>query len=966
MDIKGYKLIKKEELKDIGSVGYYFKHEKTQAKVAVILNDDDNKVFNIAFRTPVSDSTGVPHITEHSVLCGSKKFPLKDPFVELIKGSLNTFLNAMTYDDKTCYPVASTNDKDFHNLMDVYLDAVFNPKTYEREEIFEQEGWSLRLESKDAPLEYNGVVYSEMKGALSDPDSYVRDEIMKNLYPDTNYGFESGGIPEEITKLTYEDFLDFHRRYYHPSNSFIYLYGDLDMEKELKWIDEEYLSSYDYLYVDSEIHMQKPFNEAMDITINYPIATDETEEDKTILTYSVVFGDVKNVHEYYASSQIDYALCNAEGAMLKQRLLDAGIGTDISCYSDYVRRQPVFTIEVTDSNPDKKEEFVKIIEDTLKEISDHGFDKDLLESNIELMEFRKREADYNNAPKGLIYGLNMLNTWLYYEDMPFDIFKYTEEFAFLRNNIYSGFYEGFVDKYILSNPHKVILTAVPVKGLTAKKDEELAKKLEVMKKNMTDEELEEIIQKTKALKKYQETPDSEENLRSLPLLEISDIEREQKLIPSEIREENGVKILFHEMNTNKIAYADLVFNADFVKDEDIKYLALLEDLLGLTDTKYRSYKDLNTEIYRLSGGVSGRNMQYLDKDGKTHLVYGIKTKVLYKNIGKIFNILNEILLHEKFEDKKRIRDLLGNIKASKEADIVSSYDAATTRAGSYFSMFSAVREQMGGLTYYRFICDLFDNFDKLADETISKINELYEKLTDKNTAMVNITCDREGYDKVVQNLDILTKGITAKDNCEAKREFSLERKNEGITTSSMVQYDVMAGNFKDAGFKYDGRLKVLSQLMRYEYLWQNVRVKGGAYGCGLTASITGNMSMYSYRDPNIKSTYEIYKNIVSYLRTLELDERELKKIIIGTISAVDSPMTPATKNGFALSDYFYGVTDEERQKWREDVLDITLDGLRETADVVESVVKQNYICTVGSESKIAEDKDVFMNITGIK
>ena len=532
-NLTAYEVVKEENLTDIHSKGTFLRHRKTGARVLLIENEDENKVFNIAFRTPPKDSTGVAHILEHSVLCGSREFPLKDPFVELVKGSLNTFLNAMTYPDKTCYPVASCNDQDFQNLMHVYLDAVFYPNIYKKEEIFRQEGWNYQLENPEGPLKYNGVVYNEMKGAFSSPDEVLEREIMNSLFPDTPYGCESGGNPENVPELTYEGFLDFHRKYYHPSNSFIYLYGNMDMEEKLDFIDKKYLSSFDVLSVDSVIPEQEVFSAYKDITIPYPVSEQEGEEDNTYLSYNMVAGTATDNLKCMAFEVLDYALLSAPGAPLKKALLDAKIGKDIYGSFDDGILQPYFTVVAKGANADKKEEFVSVIRKVLTDIVENGIDKKAVEAGINYMEFRYREADFSSYPKGLMYSLDILGDWLYDDEKPFAQVQQLSVFETLKKAVYEGYFEELIQKYLLDNPHGSVLTLVPEKGLQAEREKALEEKLEAYRKSLSPEELQSLVQKTKALEAYQEEEEEPEALSCIPMLKREDIKKEAAHLTNE-------------------------------------------------------------------------------------------------------------------------------------------------------------------------------------------------------------------------------------------------------------------------------------------------------------------------------------------------------------------------------------------------------------------------------------------------
>ena len=647
-DLQAYEVQKEEDLRGIKAKGYLLRHRKSGARVVYIENDDNNKVFSIGFRTPPSDSTGVPHIMEHSVLCGSRNFPAKDPFVELVKGSLNTFLNAMTYPDKTMYPVASCNDQDFQNLMHVYMDAVFYPNIYEHEEIFRQEGWSYQLDSAEDKLKYNGVVYNEMKGAFSSPEGVLDRVILNTLFPDTSYANESGGDPEVIPELTYEQFLDFHRKYYHPSNSYIYLYGDMDIEEKLHWLDQEYLGKYDREPVDSRIRFQEPFAEMQEKVIPYSIASEESEEDNTYLSYNKVVGTSLDKELYLAFQILDYALLSAPGAPLKKALTDAGIGKDIMGSYDNGIYQPIFSVIAKNANEEQKEEFIQVIEDVLRASVKNGIDTKAIEAGINYYEFRYREADFGNYPKGLMYGLQMMDSWLYDEEKPFIHIEALDTFEFLKKQIGTGYYEELIQKYLLDNPHGAIVIVTPEKGRTARMEAELEEKLQKYKESLTAEEVEAFVQKTQALEAYQSEPESEENLEKIPVLKREDISREIEPIINEEMTLAGVPVIFHEIETNGIGYVDVLFDMSLVDEQDLPYVGILQSVLGIIDTKRYDYGTLFNEINVNTGGISTSLELYNDvtniREKAFKATFEIKGKALYGKLPVAFDMMREILI----------------------------------------------------------------------------------------------------------------------------------------------------------------------------------------------------------------------------------------------------------------------------------------------------------------------------------
>ena len=641
-DLNAYEVVLTEDLPDLKSKGYLLKHKKSGARVLLMENDDENKVFTIGFRTPPSDSTGVPHIMEHSVLCGSRDFPVKDPFVELVKGSLNTFLNAMTYPDKTVYPVASCNDKDFQNLMHVYMDAVFYPNIYQHDEIFRQEGWSYKLDEPDGKLEYNGVVYNEMKGAFSSPEGVLDRVILNSLFPDTSYAYESGGDPEEIPNLTYEQFLDFHRKYYHPSNSYIYLYGDMDMEEKLKWLDENYLCEFDAAEVDSEICFQKPFDKMIEVEKTYSISSEETEEENTYLSYNKVIATSLDEKLYQAFQILDYALLSAPGAPLKKALMDAGIGKDIMGSYDNGIYQPIFSIIAKNAEPQQKEQFVQVIEDTLRKIVEDGIDRKALEAGINYHEFRFREADFGNYPKGLMYGLDLFDSWLYDEKKPFIHMQAIPTFAFLKEQIGTRYFEDLIQKWILDNPHGSMVIVKPERGRTARMDRELDEKLQTYKAGLSPDEVEKLARDTAELIVYQESEDAREDMEKIPVLGREDISREIAPICNEERVCGGIPMVYHNVETNGIGYVTLLFDLSGVPEEKLPYVGMLQAVLGIIDTTHYEYGELFNEINVHTGGIGTSLELYPDvtkvKEKEFRATFEMKGKALYPKMDVLFKI----------------------------------------------------------------------------------------------------------------------------------------------------------------------------------------------------------------------------------------------------------------------------------------------------------------------------------------
>ena len=963
--LTAYELIKEENLTDIHAKGYLLRHKKSGAKISLISNDDENKVFYIGFRTPVEDSTGVPHIIEHTVLCGSDKFPVKDPFVELVKGSLNTFLNAMTYPEKTIYPIASCNDKDFQNLMSVYMDAVFHPNIYKYQEIFQQEGWHYELESEDAPVTINGVVYNEMKGAFSSPDDVLEREIMNSLFPDTTYGCESGGDPVNIPDLSYEEFLDFHRQYYHPSNSFIYLYGNMDMEEKLEFIDSHYLSAFDSLAIDSQIRDQEAFAQVKDIQKNYPVSEDEGEEDNTYLSYNMVVGEAADINLSLAFEVLDYALLSAPGAPLKQALLDAKIGKDIyGSFEDGIK-QTYFSIVAKGANLSQKEEFVKVIRDTLTKIMEEGIDKKAVTAGINYYEFRFREADFSSYPKGLMYGLDILSSWLYDDTKPFCEVQLLEGFEFLKKALEEGYFEDLIRKYLLDNTHGAILSLVPEKGLAAKRDKELEEKLENYRKSLSDEELTRMVENTKALEAYQESEEDPEALTCIPMLSREDIKKEITGLTNEEHYVDDSLFLYHDVCTNGIGYADLLFEIHDFDVNTIHYLGLLKSVLGAVDTENYSYGELFNEVNARTGGIS-YGIEVFDDAQDTdafRAMFAVRGKALYPEMDFMFSMIREVLTTSKLTDTKRLYEIIARVKSRAQASLASAgHSTAVLRGASYASPMAAFQDEMAGIGYYQFIEKLEKDFDSCKDEIVKNLRKVMEKVLRPENFCVSYTGERESLDTVKTQAAEIKKVLFNGQKPEPVKQAPCVKKNEAFKTSGQVQYVAQNGNFRKKGLEYTGALEILKVILSYDYLWINLRVKGGAYGCMSGFKRNGESFLVSYRDPHLKRTLEVYQGVPDYIRAFEADEREMTKYIIGTISNKDVPRTPQMQGSISKTAYFSNVTEDMLQKERNQILGAQKEDIQKLAALVEAVLSDNQICVVGSETAIEKAEDVFMEV----
>ena len=972
--MNNYELIKQEYIPELNSDASILKHKKSGAKIFFVSNDDENKVFTIGFRTPPANDTGVPHILEHSVLCGSKKFPLKDPFVELVKGSLNTFLNAMTYSDKTIYPIASCNDKDFRNLTDVYLDAVFHPNIYKNKKIFLQEGWHYELEDVDAPLKVNGVVYNEMKGVYSTPETYLDSYMMQTLFPNNTYGVESGGAPEHIPELSYEEFLAFHKKYYHPSNSYIYFYGNMDKEETLAWLDENYLSEYEAATIDSTIPKHEAFKEVVTVEKTYPALANEPVE-KNYFAWNSVVSDALDKNTCMAFEILDYVLVSASGAVLRRAILDAELAKDITGGFESGILQPFFGVTAREVDPSRLEEFKTVIKETLEKVVEEGISLRSLEAGINIFEFKCREGDYGSYPKGLLQGIKSFESWLYDENDPFMYLKYEDTFEFLRGQMTTGYFEKLIKEWLIDNPYQAFMSMKPEKGLIEKNEEKLASKLQAYKESLSKEELQKLVEETKELRKYQDTPDSEEVIKLLPMLSREDIKKTSTPFDNEEKEVNGYKLLYHRLNTSGIGYLNVLFDTANLKEEEILCLGLLKAIIGGVDTANYTYQELLDEILSKTGGINETVGTYENRNKKDEYIgcFRVNAKFLYEKVDFALGIIKEMLLESKIRDDKRIYEILCQLKSKAEITMVSSgHVMATLRAASYYSANAYYDDCTGGIRLYHFVLPFVNHFEEQKENLYQKLESVMKKLFCKERMLISYTADEKGIELFEKNLSLFDdfKVIDETKKYFVQRNdangFKPVQLNEGFKTSSQVQYVARCGNFKGSeNLPYTGALNILSLILNYEYLWINLRVKGGAYGCMSGFSPTGESHFVSFRDPHLKQTNEVYEKIVDYMKNFDADEREMTKYIIGTISNRDVPLTPRMRGERSLNAYLIRTNLEQIQEGRMQILKATPEDIRALAPYIENILAQGAICAIGNEAKVVEDGDLFKEVKSL-
>lgn len=953
----GFKLIEQKKVQEINSNAYVFEHVTSGAKLLYLENTDDNKVFSISFRTLPADSTGVAHVLEHSVLCGSRKFPVKEPFVELIKSSLNTFLNAMTYPDKTVYPVASRNDKDFRNLMDVYMDAVFYPSIYEKPEIFAQEGWHYELKDLNSPLTYNGVVYNEMKGVYSSPEALLERTIPQTLLPDTIYAHSSGGNPENIPDLTREQFLDFHHTYYHPSNSYLFLYGNLDILATLQFLDQEYLSAFNKKAIASEIHLGVQPKPA-DITISYPVAANETTANKTFLTLNYVIGQAGDLDLIEDFSILDSILLGSDDAPLKRAIMDAGIGKNVYSSFDTEQLQPTYSIVVTNADPEQKDKLSKLVQDKFRELIKNGIDKKSIKAAFSIAEFQRRDTIANAKNKGLNYNFLSLASWLYDKDpiAPLAYHSTTKNKA-----LNTPYFEGLIQKYLLDNPWHSLVTAVPEPGLAENKAAETKLKLLEYKASLSDDEKDALINQTNKLKALQAAPDLQENLNKMPSLSAADISATAEKPEYEEYTDGGAKLLFVPQFTNGITYFSANFSAQRVPKEELPYLYLLAEILGEIGTEKYPYEALNSEIKTNTGGISFSVTAVTSKESEDiyHPYLTVTAKALAGNVPKAINLVDQIINHSNFESSGRLYELIQKIKAERQAELQNAGSkVSVNRTLSYMSPAAAYRA-FNDLPFYQFISGLEKDYQAKAPEITQHLRNVRDMVFNKKDLLTNVVASREDYQAFRPYYRKFVSTLTDKNLPNASYDFSPSTKNEGLITAGKVQYVTKAYNFRTLGYEYTGKMKVLQTILNTNYLWNKVRVLGGAYGGSVSIDRTGTLFFTSWRDPNLLETLSVYDEVKDYLSNFTATEREMNNYIIATIGKLDTPLTPYSKGAAITKDYIRGLTYSDIQKERSEILATTPEDIRTFAKMFAALQQQNYFCVVGNETKLKENQAHF-------
>lgn len=938
-------------------------HEKSGARICILANDDENKMFCAAFKTPPEDDCGTPHIIEHSVLCGSERYPVKDPFMQLVKGSMYTFLNAMTYPDKTVYPVSSCNDADFVNLSNVYLDAVFASNIKKHKEIFMQEGWHYEP-TEDGGIDVGGVVYSEMKGAVSSPDSNIYDELIYGLFPDNAYGKNSGGDPDHILKLTYERFVDFYERHYHPSNAYIILYGNVDFEERLNYIDREYLSRFGKSDICSDIGEQPSFGGLRKVTRKYPIQADEDASGKTFLAYGSVFTDALETVDCFAADYLSDILVESPGSPVKTALIDAGIGQEV--YGGLLNhmKQPAFSVIAKNTDSENADRFIDIIENTLRNIAVNGINKKSLLAAIERSEFRFKEGEQGTASRGLNLGLGMLQSWMFTDEDPFRYLRVADILKELRRLAETDYFERLVSR-IVESSHRSLVVLEGEAGLNEKNSAKLSESLDSLRGSMTDADYEKLCDEYEAFEAYQDEDDTEEALGCIPVLSKNDISKDPQPIYNREATVGTLPAVCHDVPVNGLAYVRFLFDISHVPSEDLPFLDLAVSIFGKADTEKTKYADLLDEI-RLNTGGFGINCTSYRKYGSKDdfkLVLEIGLRTLSEKICRAVDIAREVITETKFSDTKRIREILAEIVSEKERDVLyAGSEYASSRALAYFNSADAVDDMIDGISSYYSQKKMLEDFDRDSSSVVEKLSSLVETLFNRNSCLVSVAVDPENSDKVEEAVSRFASSLNDIPALPSAPRKPLGKLNEGFLSSSQVQYVACAGNLFDAGCKYTGAYQILTSMLKNDYLYPAIRMKGGAYGYNCQfAQSTGNVTFSTYRDPCLSESYEVFEGVGDFIRSAAPTEEDINKYVVGTFGKLDRPMTPYVKSIRSLSVYMTGITYDDMKRDREAMLNVTADDLVSLADSVDSIIFQNFRCVIGNEERILKEKELFAN-----
>jgi hypothetical protein len=954
--VHGFKLIQHQAIPELETEARLYRHEKTGAELLSLSNRDENKVFGITFRTPVCNSTGVAHILEHSVLCGSRKYPVKEPFVELLKGSLQTFLNAFTYPDRTCYPVASQNVKDFYNLIDVYLDAVFYPRLTPF--VLQQEGWHYELASREQPLIYQGVVFNEMKGAYSSPENLLALYSQQSLFPDTPYGFDSGGDPREIPSLTFEQFKSFHQTYYHPTNARIYFYGDDDIPARLAKA-EEYLKDFDYRQIDTQVPLQPRFSQPLRITRPYPTGTDTTARHKGMLTMNWLLVETAAVEMNLALTILEYLLLGMPASPLRKALIDSGLGEDIAGVGlDSDLRQIYLSTGLKGIDTNYADRVETLVLETLAGLARNGIDPLTIEAALNTVEFRLRENNPGQFPRGLLLMLRALTTWLYGGD-PLATVAFEAPLSAVKNHLASNhrYFEQIIERFLLHNRHRTTLILKPDPNLSEQERAREQAALSAVRSSLSDAELDALIQNTRELHEKQAQPDSPEALATIPRLSLSDIEKQNRIIPLACSEYQHPPVLYHDLHTNGILYFDVGFDLRQVPQQYLPYVPLFGRALLEMGTEQEDFVTLVQRINRKTGGIRTSLFNSAAHDSRQSRSWlFLRGKALQSQIAELLAILAAVLSGVRLDNRERFRQMVLEEKAQHEQKLIpGGSQIVDMRLRAHFSEADWAEEQMKGVSYLFFLRALADAVDHDWPAVRARLEEIRQRLINARAMIANVTLDEKNWRACEARVQDFLAALPAKPLLETKWLPQLPAAQEALTIPAPVNYVGKGSHLYSHGYVYHGSAHVIVGYLRTTWLWDRVRVQGGAYGARCHFDrFSGVLTFTSYRDPNLQKTLEAFDGAADFLDSATISTDELTRAIIGAIAEIDQHMLPDAKGYTSLQRYLIGNTERLRQQMRDEVLSTTVEHFRAFGGVLQKAQKNGIVKVLGSEQAVAE------------
>jgi presequence protease len=953
MTIKhGFELLQERSIPEINSQARVFRHVKTGARLLSLVNDDENKCFSITFATPPPDSTGLPHIMEHAVLAGSRKYRVKEPFVELMKGSLNTFLNAFTMPDRTSYPVASQNLQDFYNLIDVYLDAVFYPLL--RRNVLDQEGWHYELNNPDDPLTYKGIVFNEMKGAYSSPNDVLGRHSQHALFPDIVYRNDSGGDPEVIPNLTFEQFKAFHKTFYHPSNAYIFIYGD-DPEADRLRILDEYLRDFEPRQIDIDIPTQPSFKSPKKVTFPYDVS--EGDESKYFICVNWTLPDVSDHETQLGLEILSHILLGTPASPLRKTLIDSGLGEGlVGGGLDDSLHQNTYAVGLRGVAGDDVDQVETLILETLAALATEGIDQGTVAASLNTVEFSLRELNTGRLPRGLVLMYRSAGYWMYTGD-PFGAISFEAPLSGVKARVEAGekYFEGLLRIFLVENQHRVTVILAPDDTLAARREAAERQRLDQARASMTQTDLEALVENTRALKAFQEAPNHPEDLAQIPTLTLADLDREVRKIPITISEYAGSKVLYHELATNGIVYLDAGFNLQALPREWLPYLPLFGRALTQTGTQKDDFVQLSQRIGRSTGGIhAARHISARqDSEGLAAWLF-LRGKATLENLPELLDILNDVLLTARLDNRERLLQMALETKAGMEAGLVQSgHSVVNSRLSAHYHLAERVNEELGGVAYLFFLRGLIDRIQNDWPAVQEILEGIRERLISRAGMVINATFDASGWQQAWPFVQGFIERLPASQPALADWAYDRLPAYEGLTIPAQVNYVGKGANLYDLGYELDGSLQVIRKYLGTTYIWDSIRVKGGAYGgfCSFDQH-TGVWNYLSYRDPNLLATIDAYDGTAQFLEKLDLDESELTRGIIGVIGDLDAYQLPDAKGYTSMIRHLTGVTDADRQRRRDEILTTTPEDFRRFGAVLAEVARQGDVVVLGSPGAI--------------